>query len=62
MKPDFDIIWQCTRMGVPLAFQTSLISISCIALQSVVNTFGSVVMAAFTATSRIEQLVQQPYN
>lgn len=62
LKPDFDIIWQCTRMGVPLAFQTSLISISCIALQSVVNTFGSVVMAAFTATSRIEQLVQQPYN
>lgn len=61
-KPDLDIIWQCTRMGVPLAFQTSLIAISCVALQSVVNTFGSVVVAAFTATSRIEQLVQQPYN
>lgn len=61
-KPDFDIIWQCTRMGVPLAFQTSLIAISCVALQSVVNTFGSVVVAAFTATSRMEQLVQQPYN
>lgn len=49
-------------MGVPLAFQSSLIAISCVALQSVVNTFGSVVVAAFTATSRIEQLVQQPYN
>lgn len=61
-RPDFEIIWQCTRMGVPLAFQTSLIAISCVALQSVVNTFGSVVVAAFTATSRIEQLVQQPYN
>lgn len=61
-KPDTDIIWQCTRMGVPLAFQTSLIAVSCVALQSVVNTFGSVVVAAFTATSRIEQLVQQPYN
>ena len=56
------IIWQCIRMGVPLAFQSSLIAISCVALQSVVNTFGSVVVAAFTATSRIEQLVQQPYN
>ncbi len=61
-RPDKDIIWQCTRMGVPLAFQSSLIAISCVALQSVVNTFGSVVVAAFTATSRIEQLVQQPYN
>lgn len=56
------IIWQCIRMGAPLAFQSSLIAISCVALQSVVNTFGSVVVAAFTATSRIEQLVQQPYN
>ena len=49
-------------MGVPLAFQTSLIAISCVALQRVVNTFGSVVVAAFTATSRVEQLVQQPYD
>lgn len=61
-RADREIIWQCVRMGVPLAFQSSLIAVSCVALQSVVNTFGSVVVAAFTATSRIEQLVQQPYN
>lgn len=59
---DKDIIRQCARMGIPLAFQSSLIAISCVALQSVVNGFGSVVVAAFTATSRIEQLIQQPYN
>lgn len=62
MKAEKHIILQSIRMGVPLAFQSSLIAISCVALQSVVNTFGSVVVAAFTATSRIEQLVQQPYN
>lgn len=62
MKAEKVIIAQCVRMGIPLAFQTSLIAISCVVLQSVVNTFGSVVVAAFTATSRIEQLVQQPYN
>ena len=59
---DKDIIRQSARMGIPLAFQTSLIAISCVALQSVVNSFGSVVVAAFTATSRIEQLLQQPYG
>ena len=59
---DFDIIYQAVRMGVPLAFQSSLIAISCVALQRVVNGFGSVVVAAYTATGRIEQLVQQPYN
>ena len=62
MQVEKDIIRHCIRMGVPLAFQSSLIAISCVALQSVVNTFGSVVVAAFTATGRIEQLVQQPYN
>ncbi|MBQ8596579.1 MAG: MATE family efflux transporter [Lachnospiraceae bacterium] len=61
-KVDVDIIRQSARMGIPLAFQSSLIAISCVALQSVVNGFGSVVVAAFTATSRIEQLIQQPYN
>lgn len=62
MSVDFKIIGKSVRMGVPLAFQSSLIAISCVALQSVVNTFGSAVVAAFTATGRIEQVVQQPYN
>ena len=59
---DAGIVRKCYRLGLPLAMQSSLIAISCVALQSVVNTFGSVVVAAFTATSRIEQLVQQPFN
>ncbi len=62
MRYDAGIVRRCVRMGIPLAFQSSLIAISCVILQSVVNTFGSVVIAAFTATSRVEQLVQQPYN
>lgn len=62
MVYDFDITAKCYKLGLPLAMQSSLIAISCVALQSVVNTFGSTVVAAFTATSRIEQLVQQPYN
>lgn len=56
------IVHQSVRIGVPLAFQSSLIAVSCVVLQSVVNTFGSAVVAAFTATSRIEQIVQQPFN
>lgn len=59
---DLNITGKCYKLGLPLAIQSSLIAISCVALQGVVNTFGSTVVAAFTATSRIEQLVQQPYN
>lgn len=60
--PQRQIIRGCVQMGLPLALQSSMIAVSCLALQSVVNSFGSVVVAAFTVTSRLEQLVQQPYN
>lgn len=62
LKPEKKIIVTSYRLGVPIALQGSMIAISCIVLQSVVNGFGPVVMAAFTITSRIEQLVQQPYS
>lgn len=52
---------KCIRTGVPIALQNSMISVSMIFLQRVANGFGSVVMAAYTATMRVEQLVQQPF-
>jgi len=62
MHIDTNIIWNAIRIGVPLSLQFSLIAISCMALQRVVNDFGAVAMAAFTATSRIEQVIHQPYQ
>lgn len=49
------------RLGVPMSIQFALIAISSMALQRVVNSFGTTVVAAFTATNRIEQLIHQPY-
>ena len=62
MEVRTDIIGESCRLGIPLGFQSSLIAISCVALQGVVNSFGEKVVAAFTIISRIEQIVQQPYN
>lgn len=56
------IIAKCFKVGVPVSLQNAMIAISCMVLQGVVNTFGEVVMAAYTITMRIEQLVQQPYS
>ena len=61
-RPDRELAGKCFGIGVPLALQSSLIALSLVILQSVVNGFGSVVGAAFTATSRVEVLVQQPFN
>lgn len=57
-----NIISKCFTLGVPIAMQNSLIAISCIFLQKVVNGFGENVVAANTALGRIEQIVQQPYG
>lgn len=62
LKVDYKVIMKSVKLGVPLSLQFSMIAISCMALQRVVNSFGSVVVAAFTATSRIEQVIHQPYQ
>ena len=62
MQIDHSITRSVIKLGVPLLLQFSLISISCMALQRVVNSFGPVVIAAFTATTRVEQLIHQPYT
>ena len=59
---DWPIAKQAVRLGLPLALQWSLIAVSTTALQSVVNSFGATAMAAYTATNRLEQLVQQPFG
>lgn len=60
-KVSRSIITKCIRMGIPVAIQNSMIALSLVALQRVVNSFGEVAVAAFTATSRVEQLIQQPF-
>lgn len=62
LKLDWPIVAKCVKIGVPVATQSSMIAVSLVALQSVVNGFGEIAVAAFTATSRIEQLIQQPFN
>lgn len=61
-RPDATLICKCLKLGIPFGMQGGLIAFSCVALQSIINRFGADVIAAFTSTSRIEQLVQQPYN
>ena len=61
-QPDKEVMRQSVRLGLPLAMQWSMIAVSSTALQSFVNGFGPSAMAAFTATTRIEQLVHQPYG
>lgn len=59
-RPDKNIFRKCLKLGIPAALQNALISVSMVALQKVINSYGEVAMAANTAYSRIEMLVLQP--
>ena len=59
---DRAIARRAVRLGLPLALQWSMIAVSTTALQTVVNGFGTAAVAAFTATTRVEQLTQQPFG
>lgn len=61
-KFDKALASQCLRLGVPLALQSSMISVSNLALQRVVNGFGETVVAALTAANRYESLIHQPLS
>lgn len=57
-----DMVINVMRLGVPMSLQYALIAVSSMAVQRIVNSYGTVMVAAFTATSRIEQLIHQPYG
>ena len=62
MRYDRKVVKDSLRLGIPLSLQFSMIAVSCMALQRVVNGFGDIAVTAFTATSRIEQVIHQPYQ
>ena len=62
LKPKKEIILKSMKLGIPVALQNSMIALSMMVLQGVVNSFGETVMAAYTVVSRVESIVQQPYS
>ena len=49
-------------VGIPMAFQFSIIAIGSIIMQTALNTFGSKMVAAFTAANKIEQFSTQAFT
>lgn len=48
-------------IGFPMAIQFSITAIGTIMVQAALNMLGSLAVAAYTAASKVEQLVTQPY-
>ena len=48
------------KIAVPMALQFSITGIGIVIVQGAINTFGATVIAAYTAASKVLQLVMQP--
>lgn len=55
---DFHLIQQLIQLGTPLAFQNIIIAIGGIILQSVVNGFGFLFIAGYTATNKFYGILE----
>ena len=64
-REDWTMDWKMARIqlsiGLPMAFQYSITAIGTMMVQSALNVLGSTMVAAFTAASKIEQLVSQAF-
>ena len=65
-REDWTLSWdfaeQHLRIGLPMAFQFSVTAIGVMIMQAALKGFGLTTVAAFTAASKIENIVSQPFN
>lgn len=60
MVPDGGILLSLIQLGLPVGLMNSITAIGGMILQSIVNSLGSTTVAAYTASSRIVGLAEQP--
>lgn len=57
-KPERPLLWQEFRLGLPMALQNAVIGVGGMAIQQVVNGYGYVFVAGFTATNKLWGLLE----
>lgn len=62
LRIDAKIAFRQIRLGIPVSIQFTVTSIGSMCLQSVVNSFGTDVIAGFTAAGRVEGITNIPMS
>ena len=64
-KDDFKLsrgfLFEHLRYGIPMGLQMSILTLGMIAVQYVLNSFGSTAVAAFTTAMRVDQMFSQTF-
>ena len=53
--------WKHVKVGLPMALQFSITAVGIMSVQSVLNSMGTLTVAAYTAASKIDSIAQQPF-
>lgn len=61
-RPDTSISKKQVMLGIPVSLQFTMTSVGSMCLQSVVNSFGTTVIAGFTAAGRVEGITNIPMS
>lgn len=61
-RVDRHILFTHLRIGLPMAFQMSIIAIGAMILQVALNSLGATAVAAFTASQKIDTVATQPLS
>lgn len=62
MTPDWKLMGRILSLGLPMGLQSCLLSIGMMVITSVINSFGSDIVAAQTVGSRVEQLATMLFS
>lgn len=54
--------WKQIKLGIPVSLQFTITSIGSMSMQSVVNSFGTSIIAGFTAAGRVENITNIPMS
>lgn len=61
-KPDMKLMGELLFAGIPMALQFSITAIGTVVMQSSMNPFGSAVVAASTAGSKVQMIITTPFD
>lgn len=58
LRPQHGQIWELMRLGIPVSFQNVVIGVGGMVVQSVINGYGLLYIAGFTATNKLYGLLE----
>lgn len=58
LRPDRRLVWQLFSLGTPMAAQNTIIAVGGLVIQSIVNSFGVIFIAGYTASNKLYGILE----